>query len=126
MRKFKKLFAGMMAMATLAVGMTGFSASAYTASNSNSIFTWTKSGFSSTVKITNTSGISRYAFCSNYHYSISGAYLTHGSQSKTISDGQYASVSASANGTTSVVFNGGMYPSSTNNGPLLVSWTKSL
>ena len=126
MKRFKRIAAGLLATATMAIGIGGLSASASTASDNYSVFTWSKSGSSVSVSIKNTTKTTRMAQVNSTGYDAYGNYIGFISNEGNIGDSQTLSKSGTLSGAVSVTFSGNLYSSRTAVGTPLSHWSRSI
>lgn len=125
-KKIKKIMACLMATASLATGMVGLSASAYTSADSYSEFTWYIEGTDAKAKLKNTSGTSRYAQVVVFSWGLDGSYKGQSTPGYgNISNNGLVSTSGTPYGT-SYEFDGTLYLTGLPQGTPISTWVKTL
>jgi len=106
--------------------MGGMSASAATASDNYSVFTWSKSGTKASVSIQNTTKTTRKAQVNAYGYDAYGNYVGFISNEGNIGDSKTLSKSGTIAGAESITFGGNLYSSTMAVGTPLSHWSRSI
>lgn len=125
-KKFKKFAACLMATASLAIGMVGMSASAYTATDSYSKFTWWIDGTDAKATLKNTSGTPRYGQVVVFSWGLDGSYKGQSTPAEGVIPNNGSITTSGTPYGTSYEFDGTLYLTGAPQGTPISTWVKTL